>query len=172
MLFQMGQPSSNQVFGELTEKQREALGLAANGLTSKEIARELGISPHSVDKRIDTVRAQLDSIPRHRLVREYRRWDTGCESITGDPIPLTGDRDFTADLSSQPEGDTLLFNDALTFDGPLEWEREPAWLHRGVKPSDLGAGGRLMLVVAGAFLFAAAFVLVAASGNVLVDLLS
>lgn len=168
----MGLQSSDQVFGELTEKQREALGLAANGLTSKEIARELGISPHSVDKRIDTVRAQLDSMPRHRLVREFRRWDTGCESITGDPFPLTGDRDFGADLSSQPEGDTLLFSDALTFDGPLEWEREPAWLHRGVTPSDLGAGGRLMLVVAGAFLFAAAFVLVAASGNVLVDLLS
>jgi len=61
---------------------------------------------------------------------------------------------------------------ALIFERSSEWDRQTGWLHRGVKPSDLGVGGRLLFVVAGAFLVAAAFVLVAASGNVLIDLLS
>lgn len=159
------------VFEGLTDKQREAMALAADGLTSKEIARHLAISPHSVDKRIDAVRARLDGRPRNQLVREYRSWSETGEPITGDRSPLTDTPSPTASMEPQPEGETLPFHDTLTFDRPFEWDRQAGWLHRGVKPSDLGVSGRLLFVVAGAFLMAGAFVLVAASGNVLVDLL-
>ena len=161
------------VFETLTAKQRQAMALAADGLTSKEIARELDISPHSVDKRIDAVRGRLDARPRSQIVRDYRAWsDRTGEPITGDRSPLTHPSPDAAPLEPQPEGETLPFDDALIFERSSEWDRQTGWLHRGVKPSDLGVGGRLLFVVAGAFLVAAAFVLVAASGNVLIDLLS
>ncbi|WP_247711332.1 helix-turn-helix domain-containing protein [Qipengyuania gelatinilytica] len=167
----MGQKANSAVFDMLTEKQREALFLAASGLTSKEIARDLGISPHSVDKRIDMVRAQLGSIPRHQLVREFRHWHARCESTTGEPSPLDAEIVFDPKMASQPAGDMLLFEDALTFGEQKGWERHASWLHPGIRPSDLSVGWRLMLVLAASFLAAAAFVLVAAAGNVLVDLL-
>lgn len=168
----MDERTRNSVFGRLTDKQREALSLAATGLTSKEIARELDISPHSVDKRIDTVRSQLDSMPRHRLVREFRQWSSGCQSITGDPIPLENDYDFAPGSGAQPVGETLLFNDALAVGSHESWQRQARWLRPGISPSDLSVGMRLLLVLAASFLAAAAFVLVAAAGNVLVDMLS
>lgn len=168
----MGQQTSDIIFSELTDKQREALDLAAAGLTSKEIGRELGISPHSVDKRIDAVRAQLDAMPRNRLVREFRYWSTGGDSITGDLPPLAGIPFPPPNGSSQLSGDTLLFDDVLALGGHHRWDAQPGWLHRGIKPSDLSVSGRLLLILAGAILIAAAFVLVAASGNVLVDMLT
>lgn len=167
----MSECSTSEVFDGLTEKQHEALLLAAGGLTSKEIARELEISPHSVDKRIDTVRSQLESIPRHQLVREFRQWHSGCQSTTGDPFPLENHRRFETSGGAQPVGETLLFNDALAVGSHDGWQRQASWLRPGISPSDLSVGWRLLLVLAASFLAAAAFVLVAAAGNVLVDML-
>lgn len=100
------------VFETLTAKQRQAMALAADGLTSKEIARELDISPHSVDKRIDAVRGRLDARPRSQIVRDYRAWsDRTGEPITGDRSPLTHPSPDTASLEPQPEGETLPFDD-------------------------------------------------------------
>lgn len=42
---------------ELTAKQREVLDLLIQHMTSKEISRQLGISPHTVDQRIMLARA-------------------------------------------------------------------------------------------------------------------
>lgn len=167
----MANGSAHSVFSALTDKQREALYLAASGLTSKEIARRLDISPHSVDKRIDAVRMQLGSMPRHRLVREFRQWEVGCQSPTGEPTPLEAEHDFLSDASAQSAGETLVFSDALTFGSHQGWQSQASWLRPGVSPSDLSVGWRLLLVLAASFLAAAAFVLVAAAGNVLVDML-
>lgn len=54
---------------ELTCKQWAAVELLARHMTSKEIARELGISPHTVDQRIDTVRRILGVASRRELAR-------------------------------------------------------------------------------------------------------
>lgn len=167
----MGHNSPPSVFGNLTEKQREALHLAASGYTSKEIARELEISPHSVDKRIDAVRAQLSAMPRQRLVREFREWKEGCHSTTGDPFPVADPPKKTAMDDPQLTGETLVFGDALTFGSHLNRESQARRLRPGISPSDLSTVWRLLLVLGAAFLAAAAFVLVAAAGNVLIDLL-
>ncbi len=74
------------VFETLTAKQRQAMALAADGLTSKEIARELDISPHSVDKRIDAVRGRLDARPRSQIVRP-----DGCTGVSNLPIWVLAD---------------------------------------------------------------------------------
>lgn len=168
----MSRSSSSSIFESLTDKQREALSLASDGLTSKEIARELGISPHSVDKRIDTIRAQMGYLPRSRLVREFRTWETRCQSVTGHSSPLTPFAANSSKTMSQPVGETLLFSDAVLFNGHAEWKREQTWLRPGIKPSELSIGWRLLFISVASFAVAAAFILTAASVDVLIDLLN
>lgn len=159
------------LFENLTAKQHEALNLASQGHTSKEIARLLKISHHSVDKRIDAVRLQLDGVPRNTLVRLFREWKSRCHSTTGDPSPLTKNSDPTERLQSLLTGETLEFSDVATFDARVDWVRDARWKWPGIEPSDLSKGWRSLLIFIGAFFIAAAFVLVAAGANVLIDLL-
>lgn len=168
----MGELEVPSLFSNLTTKQHEALSLASQGFTSKEIARLLKISHHSVDKRIDAVRIQLDGVPRSTLVRLFREWDSGCHSITGEPSPLPKTFHPTQRLEPHLIGETLSFSDVATFDARAEWSRDARWGWPGIGPSDLSMGWRLLLILFGAFFTAAAFVLVAAGANVLIDLLN
>lgn len=52
----------------ITEKEAEALKLAANGLTDKEIADKIGISIHSVDKRFRSIRKRFNCRSRTELL--------------------------------------------------------------------------------------------------------
>jgi len=58
---------------ELTDKQREVLDLLIQHKTSKEISRALGISPHTVDQRINLARGKLGLASRNEVAQEYRR---------------------------------------------------------------------------------------------------
>lgn len=66
----------------LTAKQREVLDLLVQHKTSKEIARELGISPHTVDQRIQFAKSKLGAATRGELAQEYRRLCAICEAMT------------------------------------------------------------------------------------------
>jgi DNA-binding CsgD family transcriptional regulator len=57
----------------LTVKQREVLDLLIQHKTSKEIARELGISPHTVDQRVQSAKERLGAESRSEAAVEYRR---------------------------------------------------------------------------------------------------
>ena len=70
---------------ELTEKEREALLLVANNLSSKEIARHLDISPSAVDQRIDNARRKLGGIRRAEAARRVQK---ACEDLPWDAIPV------------------------------------------------------------------------------------
>ena len=59
--------------GGLTAKQREVLDLLIEHKTSKEIARLLGISPHTVDQRIFFAREKLGASSRSEVAVAYRR---------------------------------------------------------------------------------------------------
>jgi DNA-binding CsgD family transcriptional regulator len=59
--------------GGLTDKQREVLDLLIEHKTSKEIARLLGISPHTVDQRIFFAREKLGAGSRSEVAMAYRR---------------------------------------------------------------------------------------------------
>lgn len=56
--------------GELTEKQREALTLVGQGLSSKEIALLLGVSPFAIDKRLSTACRILGTSNRRHAARK------------------------------------------------------------------------------------------------------
>lgn len=58
---------------ELTAKQREVLDLLIEHKTSKEIARLLQISPHTVDQRIQFAKDKLGARTRNEVAAIYRR---------------------------------------------------------------------------------------------------
>ena len=78
----------------LTDKQSEVLVFVSEGLTSKEIARRLGISESAVNQRIEVIRQRLGGMPRAQIARLYRRQSTllmtipTSNSLTGNPIQL------------------------------------------------------------------------------------
>jgi len=73
----------------LTAKQKEVLGYVADGLTSKEIGRKLGISESAVNQRIETIRQRLGGLPRVKIAQLYRRQSTLLITIPPSN-PLTG----------------------------------------------------------------------------------
>ncbi|MFM5918340.1 MAG: helix-turn-helix transcriptional regulator [Novosphingobium sp.] len=82
------------VLDALTDKQSEVLTLVAEGLTSKEIARNLGISESAVNQRIETIRQRLGGMPRSQIARLHRQRSTlvmtipSSNPLTGNPIAL------------------------------------------------------------------------------------
>jgi DNA-binding CsgD family transcriptional regulator len=68
-----GNPAPPNPLAELTGKQREVLDLLIEHKTSKEISRTLGISPHTVDQRINLARGKLGLTSRNQVAQEYRR---------------------------------------------------------------------------------------------------
>lgn len=56
---------------DLTEGQKKCLRLVSQHLTSKEIARELGISHFTVDQRLDSARRKLKAQSRKDAVRIF-----------------------------------------------------------------------------------------------------
>ncbi len=61
------------ILARLTAKQREVLDLLIEHKTSKEIARTLGISPHTVDQRIQFAKEKLGAVSRSEAALTYRR---------------------------------------------------------------------------------------------------
>ena len=66
----------------LTAKQREVLDLLIEHKTSKEIARELGISPHTVDQRIQFAKEKLGASSRSEVAQLYRQLVEICGQLT------------------------------------------------------------------------------------------
>ena len=59
---------------DLTEGQKACLRLVVQQQTSKEIARVLGISPFTVDQRLDAARRKLNAASRKTLLSYSQRW--------------------------------------------------------------------------------------------------
>ena len=57
----------------LTDKQRQVLDLLIEYTTSKEIAKRLAISPHTVDQRIEFAKRKLGARSRQDLAVQYRQ---------------------------------------------------------------------------------------------------
>lgn len=71
----------------ITERQRAVLDLVVQYWTSKEIARELGISPSTVDQRINAVRDKLGARDRAETARFYAALNSICGRIIyGPPV--------------------------------------------------------------------------------------
>ena len=76
------------LFEALTDKQRECLDRVLIRMTSKEIARDLGISPVSVDQRVLHARLRLGAATRDEAVRLYARLLQTYDRATYDALYL------------------------------------------------------------------------------------
>ena len=72
-MYMTGSGATQNPLTGLTGKQREVLDLLIQHKTSKEISRMLGISPHTVDQRINIARSKLGLGSRNQVAQEYRR---------------------------------------------------------------------------------------------------
>ncbi|TIX50451.1 response regulator transcription factor [Alteraurantiacibacter aquimixticola] len=70
---------SKALLGSLTARQRQVLDLLLQHKTSKEMARELGISPHTVDQRVRFAKEKLGVERRSDLATAYRDILRICE---------------------------------------------------------------------------------------------
>lgn len=106
----------------ITDRQREVLDLVVQHWTSKEIARELNISPNTVDQRINAVRAKLGARDRAETARIYSELTRICgETIYGPAVlaerahsQLVSNRDNAIDPVITP------YYDAAS--APQEWD--------------------------------------------------
>lgn len=80
----MGQRDLNEddLLAGLTKKQRQVLDLLIEHKTSKEIARRLSISPHTVDQRIQFAKEKLGANSRSEVAVVYRRLLEICGRTT------------------------------------------------------------------------------------------
>ena len=71
----------------LTRRQMECMQLVRNGLTSKQIARELGISPRTVDQHIAAVIDLLQVNNRMAAVTRLQEIELASEGESGGDFP-------------------------------------------------------------------------------------
>lgn len=64
--------ASNPVFPELTEREREILGLIAKGDSNTEIAQRLVLSPHTVRNHISNIFSKLQVADRAEAIIRAR----------------------------------------------------------------------------------------------------
>ncbi len=59
------------MIGELTERELEVLRLVAAGLSDREIAQRLVLSPHTVHRHVANIRTKLGLPPRAAAAAAY-----------------------------------------------------------------------------------------------------
>ena len=63
--------AARERFAQLSEREREVLGLIVEGLTNKEIGRALGLSPRTVETHRANLFAKLQAPSLAQLIRHY-----------------------------------------------------------------------------------------------------
>ncbi len=103
----MSNPRDTQnLLAELTDKQRDVLDLLVQHKTSKQIARDLGISPHTVDQRILAARRKFSVETRNELAAEYMAAHalTGKDTLYGRSVYQSSHVDHSAPRVDQGAG--------------------------------------------------------------------
>ncbi len=126
----------------LTVKQVEVLDMVLRHMSSKEIARVLGISHKSVDRRIDAARVKLGAATRQEAARIFGQHKYG-ESFPREALPLTPPEDADPVLAgaledgSEPEAENA------------ERQAPPPKGALWLDPAAISPAGRLRLIVVG-----------------------
>lgn len=117
--------TDSQAFDRLTPRERECLSLVARHLGSKEIARELGISPHTVDGYLDEARRKLGAATRRDAARR----------LAAAPLSNSGGQ-----ASGAPDGVRVGSSEVLSrgHEGHVQFDAE---LHLGVAGAGAAAPG-------------------------------
>lgn len=91
----------------LTEKQIEAMSLVVRHMTSKEIARELGISHYAIDQRIRSACTRLGSTNRRGAAQAYLEYLEGGSAASSRRVP-EDQRQLLADKCSAARATSMV----------------------------------------------------------------
>jgi DNA-binding CsgD family transcriptional regulator len=85
-----GEPLPVDRLNQLTPKERDCLRLVLENHSSKQIARQLGISQTSVDTHVRRARAKLGIADRYAAARLLATWESGgsVEPAAAGPAPV------------------------------------------------------------------------------------
>ncbi len=101
---------------ELTEGQKACLRLVDDHHTSKEIARILGISPFTVDQRLDAARRKLDALSRKDAAKIFAAMEDDGISQPFVYQPQWLEQNTIGDISASPPNRVdQLFSRASSF---------------------------------------------------------
>ena len=106
----------------LTERQRDVLALLGRGLSEKEIASELGISPSRVTQHVRALKDRLGTERRSGLVAAATQLPL-YEKATGDKIPVPSAFDF-GEPATGAVPDQVTVSDAMPLRHPAPWESD------------------------------------------------
>jgi DNA-binding CsgD family transcriptional regulator len=133
----------------LTEKQRQCLHLVVLRKTSKEIARELGISKPTVDQRIANARDILGVNSRDTAAMLFAKYDEKYDRVIYDPVQVP-----TAQAIPDTNFQETHFNDglrleeaAIPYSGISEYQPSNKAGFLGSFSSDLNTTKRLLTIV-------------------------
>ncbi|MET0251477.1 MAG: helix-turn-helix transcriptional regulator [Novosphingobium sp.] len=142
---------------ELTDKHREVLDRLLEHKSSKEIAIELGISPKTVDQRINSAARKLGTADRRETARAYgnlrQAWErTPYPYSYIPPQPSSGE-----DSGRETEAAAFSLGDSQYFPRQAPWEIAPSTILPGMFHGPSGTVSRLaaILVLAAAMLVTA-----------------
>ena len=144
-------------FSELTEKQQECLRMAADHMSSKEIARVLGISASAVEQRLKYAVRTLRVRDRREAARLFSRWEqSGCgETTCGSPgVEDSAPEPHSVAVGAQAPDtwDAAQLADSAGYFDP-HWDQPVAkaiswpWAGEGRVPADLSRSQRVFWVV-------------------------
>lgn len=142
-------------FEVLSPQKRECVRLAARRLTSKEIARELGISKSTVDGYLAEAVQQVGARDRRDLVRLFLDGEPPSE-VRGDPARVVQTLQTQA-VAAEPEQ-------------PIDWRSLLPIRRKGARRNDLRPGLRLAWILILAIAMLIAFGQLATGLKVLGDL--
>lgn len=148
----------------LTAKQKDVLDLLVQHKTSKEIARELGISPHTVDQRIQFAKTKLNAGTRGELAQEYRRLCAIYDAMTYENSRIAEPAEH-AEMVSMDDGESMSLASA-PVEGISHGETDKKGGHHVVPEMFEGPNGTLMRI--GAILLMALAILLLALGGMAV----
>ncbi len=122
MLAEMDAVRAGALLDGLTAKQTEVLDLLVLHRTTKEIARELGIAPNTVDQRIAGVREKWGTANRKETARHYDYLRSLCGKTICE-FPRVDERPEDAEslLQDLPEAPHFVLSDARSLVGYPEW---------------------------------------------------
>jgi DNA-binding CsgD family transcriptional regulator len=144
----------------VTEKEREVLDLLIEFKSNKQIARDLGVSENTIDKRLQAIRSKLGTRDRNDTARVYAAVTSGLgKSVSG--FPAISDQPWSSQTTQRDRvaPDPLTLQDSMPFTRIAPWEGD--WAQsRGLEAigDRLGPAWRIALVVSIAALLAVVIV--------------
>jgi DNA-binding CsgD family transcriptional regulator len=145
-----------ELLEQLTEKERQVLDLVIQHKPTKQIARELGVAPNTVDMRLRSAREKLGTPDRNAAARAYTSLLAACGKPTcGFPVMDEIEDVTLTEVTDRKEAATFVLQDVGWIDRPAPWNTmiEPT---SGLEAlgDRLGGVARLALVIGLAALLA------------------